>query len=325
MIGTLLIAVAAGCASALMFASIMSGALISLVLLYLAPLPLMVAAIGWSPLTAVIGGAAACIGLGAIFGLPYCLGFTVTVVLPACWLGHVLLLGRPAAPGHDAAAEAGELEWFPIGRVLLWIAVMASLITFTALLTLGTDIASISASLRSGLKYLLTAVLAGQDTAPSSADLDLLVDAMIALAPISAVAVAVPALLLNLWLAAKIAATSGRLRRPWPDLHATALPPATLAALSVALAFCFAGGMLGLFSKVVASALIMAYAFIGFAVLHTLTLSLKSRPFLLSSTYVVVVLFSWPVLLAAALGIADVVFGLRERYLRSRPPPLPAP
>jgi hypothetical protein len=45
----------------------------------------------------------------------------------------------------------------------------------------------------------------------------------------------------------------------------------------------------------------------------------------LSSTYVVVVMFSWPVLLVAALGVADAVFGLRDRYLRSRPPPLPVP
>ena len=46
-------------------------------------------------------------------------------------------------------------------------------------------------------------------------------------------------LTLNLWLAGKITATSGRLHRPWPDLRSTALPPMTLVALCVALAFCF--------------------------------------------------------------------------------------
>ena len=47
MTAVLLIALAAGSASALMFASIVSGALIALLLFYLAPLPLMVAALGW--------------------------------------------------------------------------------------------------------------------------------------------------------------------------------------------------------------------------------------------------------------------------------------
>ena len=67
MIAIVLIAIAAGCASALMFASMISGVLISLLLFYLAPLPLMVAALGWGPLGATIGGISAAIGLGAVF------------------------------------------------------------------------------------------------------------------------------------------------------------------------------------------------------------------------------------------------------------------
>src|SRR3981189_1895136 len=93
MIASILIAIAAGAASALMFASIVSGALISLLLFYLAPLPLMVAALGWGPLGAAIGGIAAGIGLGLIFGMPYLAAFVVTVALPAWWLGHLALLG----------------------------------------------------------------------------------------------------------------------------------------------------------------------------------------------------------------------------------------
>ena len=47
--------------------------------------------------------------------------------------------------------------------------------------------------------------------------------------------------------------------------------------------------------------------------------------FWLGSAYAIVVLFMWPVLAMVALGLADAVFGFRARYLRSRPPPLPAP
>jgi hypothetical protein len=98
----------------------------------------------------------------------------------------------------------------------------------------------------------------------------------------------------------------------------------TLVALSIALAFCFAGGLPALLAQIVATALMMAYAFTGFAVLHTLTLALKSRAFLLSCIYVIVMMFGWPVLAMVALGVTDAVFGIRQRYLRTRPPPLPA-
>src|SRR3977135_2224995 len=99
MITIVLIALAAGSASALMFASTISGALISLLLFYLAPLPVVMAALGWGPLSATIGGIAAATGLGAIFGLPYCIAFVLTVALPAWWLGHLALLGRPVTHG----------------------------------------------------------------------------------------------------------------------------------------------------------------------------------------------------------------------------------
>src|SRR3954466_7794357 len=116
MIAIVLIAIVAGSASALMFASVISGALISLVLLYLAPLPLMVAALGWGPLSAAIGGIAAAAGLAILFGLPYCIAFTVAVALPAWWLGHLALLGRPMIhdlPSGGAPHAAPDLEWYP--------------------------------------------------------------------------------------------------------------------------------------------------------------------------------------------------------------------
>lgn len=325
-----LIALIAGAASALMFASIISGALISLVLFYLAPLPLMVAAIGWGPLCASLGGIAAAIGLGALFGLPYCIAFTITVALPAWWLGHLVLLSRPVgkvvvgpvAPDGtiDAPAEP-ELEWYPVGRILLWLAGFATLTTVAALLTLGTDAETIMATLRRGLMRLLSAT-----GSQSSGEVGQFVDALVRIAPAGATVIAMMTLTLNLWLSAKITATSGRLRRPWPDMMTAELPPMTLVALCIALAFCFTGGLLAIAAQITAAALMMGYALTGFAVLHTLTLALKSRTFLLGSTYAVVVVFGWPVIAMVILGLADAVFGFRERFLRSRqPPPLPTP
>ena len=320
-----LIALIAGAASALMFASIVSGALISLVLFYLAPLPLMVAAIGWGPLCASVGGIAAAVGLGALFGLPYCIAFAVTVALPAWWLGHLVLLSRPTGPATTATATAPpvepELEWYPVGRILLWLAGFATLTTIAALLTLGTDAETITGTLRRGLMRMLRTA-----DPQSSGEAGQFVDALVRIAPAGATIIAMMTLTLNLWLSAKITATSGRLRRPWPDMKTAELPPMTLVALCVALAFCFTGGLLAIAAQITATALMMSFALTGFAVLHTLTLALKSRTFWLGSTYVVVVVFGWPVIAMVILGLADAMFGFRERFLRSRqPPPLPTP
>jgi hypothetical protein len=316
MIAIVLIAIAAGCASALMFASIVSGALISLLLFYLAPLPLMVAALGWGPLGATIGGIAAATVLGTIFGLPYCIAFVLATALPAWWLGHLALLGRPLAAGTQPANDAAALEWYPVGRILLWIVIFAAIMTTAMLLTMGSDGPSITSTMRSAWAHLLESV----DVTPTDRKLD----ALVTIAPAAAVILVMMTLTLNLWLAAKITATSGRLHRPWPDLRSAALPPLTLAALCAAIAFCFSGGLPAILAQIITAALLIAYALTGFAVLHTLTLALKNRALWLSCTYAIVVIFSWPVLAMVVLGIADAVFGIRRRYLQGRPPPLPA-
>ena len=330
MIAIVLIAIAAGCASALMFASVISGALISLLLLYLAPLPLMVAAMGWGSLCATIGGIAAAICLGAIFGVPYCIAFAMIVALPAWWLGHLALLGRPhhnaqnetlsnIVPSRsNAAAEPPALEWYPVGRILLWTAGFAIVTTIATLLTLGADAAAITSALQRDLSQMFSG------DAAALGQIQPWIDALVKIAPAATAVIVMMTLTLNLWLAAKITATSGRLNRPWPDLKATLLPPMTLVALLVAIAFCFTGGLAAMLALVIAAALSMAYALIGFAVLHTLTLALKNRTFWLSCIYAFVMGFPWLVSAVAALGLADAIFQFRQRYLQSRPPPLPA-
>src|SRR6185312_2977673 len=143
-----------------MFASIISGALISLVLFYLAPLPLMVAAMGWGPTSAALGGLVAGLGLGSIFGIPYCAAFVLTVALPAWWLGHLALLGRPLTAGapNTATPNAPQpIEWYPLGRILIWVAAFAALTTAAALLTLGSDAPTITEPLRRGLLRIINA------------------------------------------------------------------------------------------------------------------------------------------------------------------------
>jgi Predicted membrane protein (DUF2232) len=320
-----LIALIAGAASALMFASIVSGALISLVLVYLAPLPLMLAAIAWGPLCGALGGLVATLVIAGALSPSLALGYGFAFALPAWWLGHLAMLGRPVTLGRPASGIAGsdaaspQVEWYPLGRILLWIAALATLLTAGSLYSMGSDASAISDTMRRGFAKILSMV--SETTVTES---DPRVGLMVAVIPVLVAASQMATLTLNLWLAAKVAAVSGRLHRPWPDLSSTSLPPMTLVALCVALAFSFFSGMPGILAVVVTTVLMMAYALVGLAVLHTITRDLANRGFWLASAYAIVLMFSVSLILLTALGLADAVFGFRERFLRNRqPPPLP--
>lgn len=311
MITSLILALAAGLASALMFASLISGAIIAVLLFYLAPLPLMVASLGWNAQHAAIGGIAAGSGLGLLFGFPYLIAFVMTVALPAWWLGHLATLGRPALTTNG---EAPATEWYPPGRLLLWIVGFASITAFAALLTLGGD----SAEIRDGLRRGLGRMMDLRAASSAIGDQSNLLEALVKIAPAAASIAAIMTLTLNIWLAARITRTSGRLVRSWPKLDETALPPMTLVALPVALAFCFAGGLPAMMAQVIAAALTVAYALTGLATFHALTRGRANRRIWLASLYAVVLVFGWPAIGLVMLGLADAFFGLR---LRTPKPP----
>ncbi len=313
-ITSLLIALAAGAASAFMFASIASGALLSLVLFYLAPLPLMVAGLGWGHLAALFGALAASLGIGFLFGFGYVAAFALTIGLPAWWLARLALLGR--ANGDAAAA----VEWYPVGRLVLWAAGFAMLTTLSALFTLGADAETITATLKRGLMRLM-GIPAG-DSIPE--ETDRVVDLLVGMAPAAGASIAMMTLTLNLWLAGRVARASNLLSRPWPDLRSFELPPMTLVTLSVAAALSFVGGLPAIVAQIVTAALMTAYALVGFATLHVVTQPLKSRFLWLSCAYVAVGLFGWPVILLVGLGLIDAFVGLRARFYQRRAPP-PAP
>lgn len=316
---TILIALAAAIASATMFASIASGAALSLVLFYLAPLPLMVVALGWGSRIALIGGVAAVLGLGAVFGPMYMLAYGLMAALPALWLGHLALLAR--APDRDGAPPAA-LDWYPVGRILVWTAGFASLTTAGALLTLGTDVDTITAVMRKSLIHLSD--VASQDGAANGTTPDPLIEALVAIAPGAAALVAMLTLMFNLWLAAKIAQTSQLLKRPWPDLRATEMPQSVLVALAIAIVLCFLGGLTALIGKIVSASLLLAYAMTGFAVLHTVTQAMAGRSMMLGGIYALTVFIGWPLAGAVVLGITDAIFGIRRRY-RQKQGGLPGP
>jgi Predicted membrane protein (DUF2232) len=319
MIQIVIIGIGAGAAAALLFASVTSGSWLSIPLFYLAPLPIMIAGLGWSHWAAMTAALAGALGLGAVFGTVFLLAFAAGAGFPAWWLGYLAMLARPVAANNGSGQGAASFEWYPPGRLVVWAAVLGVLVVIVAIPNFGID----ADSFRAGLRDALNAIMRVNSGTPARAgsNTERLLEILVNAIPPAAAVLATITNLLNLWLAARIVKFSGRLARPWPQLSSMSFPPLMAAALAVAIVLSFLDGMLGIVGGIVAASLLLAYGVLGFAVLHAITQGMSARPFVLSITYAGVILLGWPMLALCLLGLVDTAIGLRGRVSAKRGPP----
>lgn len=316
MLQFVLIGMAGGLAAALLFASLVSGSLLSVLLFYLAPLPVMIAGLGWSHLAALFAALVAAAGLAAAFGWLLFAAFLVALGLPAWWLSYLALLARPA-PG-----DGSSLDWYPVGRLVMWAALLGALGIVLAIPTFGTDAESFQAGLRHAFDRLLHAETDTPKDSPlvlpGVSDPGRFLNFLVNVTPPAAAVVSMATNLANLWLAGRIVKLSGRLKRPWPDLGATVMPHYAAVLLGAAMAGMLAGDLLGIAAGVLTATLLSAYALVGLAVVHATTRGLNGRGFVLAGIYAAVAVFGWPVLLLSALGLADLAVDFRQRAAKRR-------
>src|SRR4051794_9085893 len=325
MMQIVLIALGAGAASALLFASIISGSPLSFALANFAQLPIMLAAIGWTHIAGLLAAVIASLGLAVATTGSVAIAFFLGIGLPAWWIGYLALLGRPGP-----SAEPAGIEWYPIGRIVVWTAIMAAVVVLVTMLRYGFDATQMQAGLRRELERALR-FLSGSPAnsplqLPSVRDPERLLDVLVLIVPpMKAVALTATSLA-NLWLAALVVRVSGRLKRPWPQIAQMSFPPFAATVLAIAVAGTFLPDIIGLASGVFTASLLLAFALLGFAVLHTLTRGMNGRGFMLTGTYFIVGLFGWPIVLMSLVGLLETIASLRARAAaRRKPPPPPAP
>ncbi len=315
----LLIGIGAGLASAALFASAWTGTALGVfVLFFMSPMPVAIAGLGWGwaagALAAAIGTLVVAMAGGARSGTVY----LVALGAPAAVFSYLALLNRvvEVAPGQGAPSDslAAATEWYPIGRLIAWASLWAALIAAVALLSIGSDIASLRAALLEVFeKTNLAAAMGPGGRALTAPEKNAFIALMAALFPWAMSTVWFTIAILNLWAAGHITRASGRLIRPWPDLSAVQLPPAMPLAFGAALLATFSTDMMGLLASGVASALMFAFMLVGLAILHRVTRGSALRPAVLSLAYAAL-LFMPPfsTLLVASIGLAEPFF--RKRF-----------
>lgn len=314
--GSLAAGIGAGIVSALLFAVVITGSPLALLLSYLAPLPVFVAALGWRHhaglVAAVTGAIVLTLALRVHAGLAYFVGIS----LPAWGIAYLSLLGR--------ADERGQIEWYPLGSLMLWIVGTAALVTLTGAIAIAGDYETYIARMTSTLEAVLSGRLPGlpPPRLPQGLSVQDVASTLASWAPVVAGASFVPMLALNLWLAAKAVHMSGRLPRTWPYLPSMTLPVHALGIFGASVVAAFViDGFAGFFAKAVLGAMIAAMMLNGLAAIHQFSAGKSWRLGLLAGVYVSLLIASTLFVPAlVVLGLADCLFRLRGR-MGGPPPP----
>ena len=313
MLHRFVVAVGAGCAAALLFAVSAQSSVLAMALAYLAPLPIMIATLGWGLDAGAIAGVISVAALALLSEPLSALLFAASVAGPAWALAAFSITPiaryfrgrRPDAPVHPS-----------VGAVVTLAAVFGIIGSAGVL----TTIIVVYGGYREGAREIASAVAAlaadAFDGAPDKLSARDFADALVRFGPPAIAASTLMMLCVNLYAAARSTQLSHNLPRPWPDLpKSLALPwPLGVAFLAcLALAYVLPSPAAQYFSTG-AGGLGGALVLQGLAVAHALSRGLKMRPLMLVALYACCVLrakYTLPVL--AALGLIDGFLRLRSR------------
>lgn len=325
MVQVFLIGIGAGAASALLFASIVSGSPIAVLLFYLSALPIMLAAIAWSHMAGLVAVAFGALSLAT--ALTYWIAFVylAAVATPAYVLAYMSMLGREVAPATGTTPP--QMEWYPVGRIVLWAAAIAFVLVTVVILQFGTSFEVYQKEIRATFERVLklqARIPADQPLKiPGVQNPEQFLNSLVSVMPAAAAVLSMLTSVINLWLAGRVALISGRLRRPWPSLNDISLPLSAAILLAAALTLSFMSGMPGFVAAIAVAVLLLAYSMVGFSVLHAVTRNFRGRTWLLAGAWLSVLLLGWPLAFVALFGISDSIFNLRARQAAKTPPSPP--
>lgn len=298
--------------SAALFASAVISAALAGLILYLSPLPLFLAGLGWgrnaTGLAGLIGTALAAFFLGA----PAALVYAATIAAPAIVLVHLILQSRTFPDPDNQANQI--IAWYPIGRIVAAAAVIGGIVATMMVLLLGPDMTRYQASIDQMIPVIHDAVGADNEVWTPEVAENLRIILTRALPAVMAI-VWLTIALFNMWLAGNIVRAAGYAMRPWPDLHTIEIPNFMVIAFAVSMALSFLPGILGLIGTAFAGAFLLAYLLQGLAVIHFYTQGMTLRVVMLAVLYLAILLLGWVAILIAILGLGEPLFGLRARSI----------
>ena len=320
-----LIGVVAGLVAAVLYTSLATRTLLAVGLFALSPLPILLAGFGWGVSAAQLAFLTSAVLVGIALGLGGATSYAIAVGVPSLVLSHLMLLHRVLPPEvRDGPAQANALpsvEWYPAGRIIAWTAFMAGVVVAAALGLFG-DIDTYRKAVREMFPAVLKLLQPVLGDAPDQGRIDRMAENLAYFTlPVSAAVTWLLMMLANVWLAAKSAAISGQLTRPWPALAHLDYPPLFTAGLFAAIGFAFMPGLTGIMAMGFVGAFSLAFLLMGLMVIHVLLAGSRLKHVFLTGIYLGIVINPWVAPAIVLLGLAEPFFELRRRALQRSTPP----
>lgn len=306
-----LIGFGAGLVSAVLFASAATSSVLAFALLYLSPLPTLLAGLGWGWIAAGVAALSGAVLILLALEPISAVAYFMILGAPAALLCYLALLSRQYAPDEGGATV---VEWYPPGRLVAWATGLAGGLTALSMLVAGLDPADLQATITKRLEEFFTELGPQAPEGVSKEGLQSLASVLARGFPAAAAIAWLLIMILNMLLAARIVEASGHALRPWPDIEGMTYPPLFSLAAAVSFVLAFAGGAIGTLATAFAGAFVLAYLLLGLVIVHVITRAVPFRAFLLAVVYLAILFLAWVALIVAALGLCDPILRLRERF-----------
>lgn len=308
----LLIGLGSGLVSALLFYSAARGGpLLRPFLLFLIPLPTLVAGLGWGWLSAAAGAVAGAVIVAAVVNGTVAIGYFFALGVPVALAAYLAYLSRPDPQ------DPAKREWYPAGRLMAGMAIYAGALPIMLLPLIGGSYESMRPLMSEVLQQFSKRWLP-PGTSLTDQMLAEQTDWALYLLPAGFAVQWLSVCALNLYLAGRIVLASGRLGRDWPDIAALTYPPGFAILLGLALLAANAAGAISTIGTSFAGAFLCAYLLAGLAFTHFVA---RQRASWLVWLVYLGLIFLWPfVMPAVALaGLLDSTFKLKQRFGLSPP------
>ncbi len=302
-----LLAVGAGALAALFYVAVGLGSFGSLILAYLAQLPLFAIGLGAGFHLALLASGVGTVLIAAALPLSAAGLFLLTAALPVLVLTNRALLSRT---GPD-----GRVEWYPPGHLIAILNGLAlAALVGAALAFWGHDGGMVGAG-----RELLAEMLRGSVVGGLS-------EQAVAAAQ-NRLAWFLPALVLSSWqimvmvngvLAQGVLSRFSLAIRPGAPFRELWLPQWLSVALAAALVASFLPGRIGDLGGNAAIVAALPFVFLGLSVIHALSVRWPARTFVLVCLYVALFVAGWPALIVAAIGFLETWLSLRQRFSGGR-------